>query len=72
MNFDEGWSASVGNVVNQDNRVAVRVPAGTHEVTLRYRAPGFFLGLLVGLSTLLASVALVRRERREEEGKVTG
>jgi hypothetical protein len=72
MNFDEGWSASVGNVVNQDNRVAVRVPAGTHEVTLRYRAPGFFLGLLVGLSTLLACVALVRRERREEEGKVTG
>ena len=26
MNFDEGWSASQGQVVNQDNRVAVHVP----------------------------------------------
>ncbi len=72
MNFDEGWSASTGNVVNQDNRVAVRVPAGTHEITLRYRAPGFFLGLFLGIGTLLACIALVRRERREEEGLVTG
>jgi len=72
MNYDEGWSSSVGSVVNQDNRIAVRVPAGTHEVTLRYRAPGFFLGLLLGLGTLLGCVMLVRRERREAAGEVTG
>ncbi|MBK9263488.1 MAG: hypothetical protein IPM54_27240 [Polyangiaceae bacterium] len=72
MNFDEGWRASAGTVVNKDNRVAVRVPAGTREVTLRYRAPGFVLGLVVGLGSLLACIALVRRERREEAGKVTG
>jgi hypothetical protein len=72
MNFDEGWSSSLGNVVNEDNRVAVRVPAGTHEITLSYRAPKFFLGLLVGLGTLLACVAMIRQERREEKGKVTG
>jgi uncharacterized membrane protein YfhO len=72
MNFDEGWSSSVGNVVNQDNRVAVRLPVGTHDVKLRYRAPGFFSGCLIGLGTLLACIVLVRRERREEAGKVTG
>jgi len=72
MNFDEGWSASQGQVVNQDNRVAVHVPLGIREVTLRYRAPWFFLGLFVGIGTLLACVALVRRELREEAGRVTG
>lgn len=72
MNFDEGWSTSVGTLVNQDNRIAVRVPAGSHEIQLRYRAPNFFLGLFIGLATLVASVLVVRRERREATGKVFG
>jgi hypothetical protein len=72
MNFDEGWSTSVGTLLNQDNRIAVRLPAGTHEVQLRYRAPNFFLGLFIGLGTLLASVLIVRQQRREEAGQVIG
>ncbi|HRI71007.1 MAG TPA: hypothetical protein PK156_42540 [Polyangium sp.] len=72
MNFDEGWSSSIGQLFNQDNRIAIRLPSGTHEVKLRYRAPGFFSGLLIGLGTLFACIVLVRRERREEAGEVTG
>ncbi len=72
MNFDEGWSSSIGQLFNQDNRIAVRLPSGTHEVKLSYRAPGFFAGLLIGLGTLVACIVLVRRERREEAGEVTG
>lgn len=72
MNFDEGWSTSVGTRVNQDNRIAIRLPAGTHDVKLGYRSPGFVSGFVIGLATLLACVFLVRRERREEAGEVTG
>jgi uncharacterized membrane protein YfhO len=58
--------------VNQDNRIAIRLPAGTHDVKLGYRSPGFVSGFIIGLVTLLACVFLVRRERREEAGEVTG
>lgn len=72
MNFDEGWSASAGTVVNQDNRVAVRIPAGTRDIVLRFRPRSFVPGLLVGLWTLLVCASAVRREADEEAGKVTG
>lgn len=72
MNFDEGWTSSVGQVMSQDNRVAVRIPAGARDLVLRYRAPGFVSGVLLGLLTLFGCIAVVRRERREEEGKITG
>jgi hypothetical protein len=72
MNYDEGWRASAGAVENFENKVAVRLPAGTTQVTLRYVPQGFGLGLVCGLLTLAGVVVSVRRERREALGQVTG
>ncbi len=72
MNYDEGWRASAGKVENVDNRVAVRLPAGVKMLTLGYRPPGFVPGLLVGLAALAGAIALVRAEKREDEGTVRG
>nr|BDT37262.1 YfhO family protein [Myxococcus sp. MH1] len=49
---------------------AVAVPAGQHQVELRYRTPGLRLGLLVALGTLLAWV-LLERMGRHATGKAT-
>ncbi|MRG90686.1 hypothetical protein [Polyangium spumosum] len=72
MNYDEGWRASAGEVENLENRVAVRLPAGVTTLSLWYRPPGFLPGLFVGLAALAGAIALVRAEKREEEGEVRG
>ncbi|WP_281329226.1 hypothetical protein [Polyangium sp. 6x1] len=72
MNYDEGWRASVGKVQNVDNRVAVRLPEGVTTLSLWYRPPGFVPGLFAGLAALVGAIALVRAEKREDQGKVQG
>ena len=61
--FDPGWSATVDGrrrptLIVAPALVAVRVPAGTHRIAWRYRAPGgypelFALGALVLLAALV-------------------
>ena len=68
-----GWRAHVDGVpapvlrANGKHR-AVAVPAGRHEVVLRYEPPGLLAGLaLSGLSLLASALLLVRgplRSRR--------
>jgi hypothetical protein len=67
--FDPGWRATVDGKpapVTRANLVmrAVRVPAGDHEITLEYHAPGLRLGLAVTLLTLAGLLALVLMGRR--------
>jgi len=70
MNYDPGWRASVGDVENNRDRVAVRVPAGTDRVTLRYRPRGLTGAIFAGLIALVGVFVGLRRERLEEQGKV--
>jgi hypothetical protein len=70
MNFDAGWSASVGKVENYKDRVAVRVPAGTDGVILRYRPRGLVAAFIAGFVALGGVFLAIRRERREEQGRV--
>jgi hypothetical protein len=77
-----GWSAEVDGrprpVVRVDGVVqGVPISAGRHHVVLRYRPPGFGLGLavtLATLSTLIVAAALPLRRRRTsghgERGRV--
>lgn len=69
MNYDEGWRSDAGPVIEREGAVAVRVPAGSSRVALRYRPPGLALGLLLGAATAAIAAWLVRRERRVERGE---
>jgi hypothetical protein len=66
MNFDEGWRSSTGRVEAHQNAVSTRLGGGATTVTFSYRPPYLGAGLLVGLLTLGALVALRRRERAAE------
>lgn len=69
MNFDEGWRSDAGPVLNHEDAVAVRLPAGTSRVTLRYRPPGLFAGLGLAAATGAALWALARRARAAREAR---
>ncbi|NUN16469.1 MAG: hypothetical protein HUU55_22805 [Myxococcales bacterium] len=53
QNWHHGWRSSVGTVVSVDGLLAVELPAGDHEVTLRFFPRSFWGGGLVSLSGLL-------------------
>jgi len=72
MNYDAGWSSSAGKVESFGDRVAVRLPAGTSEVTLRYRPRGFLLSVIAGLAALVGIVLGIRKEWRAEQGREIG
>ncbi|AKT40508.1 hypothetical protein [Chondromyces crocatus] len=72
MNFDEGWRADRGRVVNQGDRVAVELPEGTSRITLRYRPPGLLAGLGLAAVTGAGLFGLWRRERRLRGGARSG
>lgn len=64
-----GWTVAVDGVGSPLRRVdgllrAVAVPAGRHEVVMRYRPPGLVAGALVSIVTAGALVAGLRRSRR--------
>jgi hypothetical protein len=58
---EDGWTAEIdgssADVVEVDGfMIGVEVPAGTHEVTLRYRAPGLRAGVVI---TVLAGALVI-------------
>jgi uncharacterized membrane protein YfhO len=71
--YARGWRARVDGVpapvlrANGKHR-AVPIPAGKHEVVLRYRAPGFGAGVAVSLVSLAVAALLWRAAGREARG----
>jgi hypothetical protein len=71
--YARGWRAWVDGVpapvlrANGKHR-AVPIPAGKHEVMLRYGAPGFAAGLAVSLASLVAAALLWGAGGREGRG----
>jgi hypothetical protein len=71
-----GWSAEIDGVpatveVVDGALVGLRLPAGPHLVSLRYRPAGLELGALLSLGTALVLVALWRRDRPGAERRPT-
>lgn len=62
QNHHRGWRSSVGVVVSEDGLLAVELPAGKHEVSLRFLPTSALGGLLV--SGLSLGVLLVWWRRR--------
>jgi hypothetical protein len=56
----------VGQVRNHEGLLAIDVPAGTHELTVRYRDNAVLVGLFTSIASLIALAVLgVRRLRGE-------
>ncbi|MDP1827532.1 MAG: hypothetical protein Q8L48_29950 [Archangium sp.] len=78
QNHHRGWKSSVGEVVSEDGLLAVELPAGTHDVSLRFLPVSAVGGLLVSalaLALLLASLrprvgAAPRSPRAESRGRL--
>lgn len=66
INYDSGWKIEVdGKAVSEDDIVklgdaliGIKMAAGTHDVSFRYEAPGFLLGLLLSFTALLVLLFL--------------
>jgi len=79
--MQDGWVAEVdgkrAQLENADHAVvAVRVPAGVHDLVLRYTAPGLRLGSLITLGTaalllLMAFAGRLPRPRRDYARRAT-
>jgi hypothetical protein len=63
-NYARGWTVNGQPAEAIAGLVATRLPAGTHDLTFRYRTPGFRTGLAVTFVTLLAAVIDMVRRRR--------
>jgi hypothetical protein len=63
QNWHPGWRASVGTVVADHDRLAIDLPAGTHDVVLRFLPRSGVFGLATSIAALLACIALVRVRR---------
>jgi hypothetical protein len=65
-NFDPGWQANVGAVVDDAGRLAVDVPAGRHRLEVQFRPPHLAPALTLSTLGLALSIALLasRRLRR--------
>ncbi len=60
QNWHPGWRSSVGEVGSAGGLLSVQLPAGTHQVTLRFLPRSALGGLAVSLLTVLVLGALMR------------
>jgi hypothetical protein len=66
QNWHPGWHASEGTITSVRNLLAVDLPPGKRNVTLRFRPRPAIGGFFITLVALVALVWLVRRERRDK------
>jgi len=68
LNYHRGWSAGIGEVVNREGLIAVRIPSGHRgQVDLRFRDARFLVGCVVLATSLVVwfvGVAHATRVRR--------
>jgi hypothetical protein len=72
MNYDPSWRANGAPAINLDNRVAVRVHAGSSVVTLRYWPRRLGVGLLIGVGTVGAIASWLHRRRNARPERCRG
>jgi hypothetical protein len=64
QNWNEHWRSDGGEVRAVAGRLAVRLPAGRREITLRYRPRSFVVGAAVSAAAWVAALALFLSRRR--------
>lgn len=52
-NYSRGWRVNGQVAANHNGQVAATVPAGHHSLKFKYRPPGYPLGLVITLATIL-------------------
>ena len=55
--YDAGWRANVGTAAEQSKQLVVDVPAGTHQVVVRYRPRTFTVGLVLSSVSAIGIIA---------------
>ena len=58
-NYAKGWQTSHGHILKTNPLLTVHVPAGKSEVKVQYQPPGFILGSILSLATLIVGIILV-------------
>ena len=67
QNWHPGWRANIGRVISDHDLLTVELPAGTHEVTLRFLPRTTIVGLVTTASALLLLLALWRVRTRASQ-----
>jgi hypothetical protein len=65
QNHHTGWRSNVGQVEDHDGLLAVRLPAGTHHVQLRFRPRSAIAGAMSSGLALILAVWLMRRRNTD-------
>jgi len=68
--YENGWTAYVDGekyevISAQNTFCAVLIPEGEHVIELRYRTPGFMVGLCISLSTFICILAFAYLKKRK-------
>lgn len=61
QNYHRGWKSDVGEVRNEEGLLAVELPAGEHELTLRFLPTSALGGLATSILALVTALAWTRR-----------
>lgn len=68
--WNDGWKATVDGsetkVINSGGMMALKVPAGEHQIVFAYHTPGFYMGALVSVASFCIFVGfmIVNKKRR--------
>lgn len=62
-NYVEGWVVNNEPAIIESNRVAAHVQPGTHDLEFVYTAPGFRVGAVLSLLTVVALVVVLRKKK---------
>lgn len=63
QNYHRGWKSSVGQVVNDEGLLAIDLPAGRHDLAVRFLPTSAVAGLTVSLLAAVAALLLLRTQR---------
>ncbi len=66
QNWHPGWRSSLGTVASDDGRLAVDLPAGAHDVTLRFLPRSAVGGIATFMLGLVAATLLLWRADRQD------
>ena len=58
QNWSKAWRTNIGTIASEDGLLAIRVPAGDHDLVVRYRDPRAITGAFISVATVIALLAI--------------